>query len=704
MAAIEPIKEEDSDKSQPTPSRPEANNDARKPWLRINKHLVSVKLLMLLLYGGMTALYPFLTLHLRSLGLTVTDAAVIYAILPFVSYIGPPLFGYVAHRTGSAKSVLILISLISIGVHVLLWLAVPVVIPTTITYQKVTQQINTELYCKSGKIISSHVFLSPANEICSIASFDNTSVTANCHGNTSTSNQNNVPKNHYIVNPMDLVQPFENKTLSDHCKMPNQEKIFCEIRSSFVLSCNKSESRFSSRMTTFLIYLTLRIAATVCINTVFSALDATAYRLTEEYAGDLRFQRTFSLLGVCIFPAISGWMIGGVSDPDSAADYSPAFNIYCAAHALATVIVCFMSVPLPQKTEIIWANVRRVLENPRICGFVFMVFYAGCAWGFLESYLFLFMDYIGSPKWLLGLTNTVSAVSAIPLIAASTIIVKYVGHTNLIICCVMLYGCRFIAYSFISNALLVLPVEILEAFTTTLLWVVISVYCGKIAPAYLATIQGISASAHNAFGRSVGSLVGGILFEQFGARLTYQIFGGVSFGVGCAYATLFYSCLRKLPYMRPETIVQHGEKTSTPGAECELINLDESEHLRQLAKMDAFSRRYSLGVPRVTPRCSRADLRWSPRISRSTDNRPPRIKPARARKDSQRKISQLSKEDEEDLQKFARMDAFTRRYSTAMVVLDKSTKQSRQGSVAESSQRLDVAKPRKSSLRVTIVY
>lgn len=107
-------------------------------------------------------------------------------------------------------------------------------------------------------------------------------------------------------------------------------------------------------------------------------------------------------------------------------------------------------------------------------------FFSAVSW--FCSYLFWFMEDIGSPKWLLGMTNTVSVLSALPVIAASTFIVRRFGHTNLIIVCVMLYGCRFFLYSLIYNPFLILPVETLEAFTTSLLWVVISVYCGKIAP------------------------------------------------------------------------------------------------------------------------------------------------------------------------------------------------------------------------------
>ncbi len=36
---------------------------------------------------------PYLTLHLVKIGLTIEEVAMIYAILPFASFLGPPVAG-----------------------------------------------------------------------------------------------------------------------------------------------------------------------------------------------------------------------------------------------------------------------------------------------------------------------------------------------------------------------------------------------------------------------------------------------------------------------------------------------------------------------------------------------------------------------------------------------------------------------------------
>ncbi|OWA55260.1 hypothetical protein BV898_19646 [Hypsibius exemplaris] len=104
--------------------------------MTVNRQLVPLKILMLLVHGGMAALYPYLTLHMRSIGLTFVEIGVIYAILPFVSAIGPAIGGAVADKIGNYKLVMIVCICLSIVTHLLMWFAVPN-LPSPVTYSLV---------------------------------------------------------------------------------------------------------------------------------------------------------------------------------------------------------------------------------------------------------------------------------------------------------------------------------------------------------------------------------------------------------------------------------------------------------------------------------------------------------------------------------------------------------------------------------------
>ncbi len=46
----------------------------------------------------MAALLPYVTIHMQTLGITIEQIAIIYAVLPFTSFLGPPITGELNHK------------------------------------------------------------------------------------------------------------------------------------------------------------------------------------------------------------------------------------------------------------------------------------------------------------------------------------------------------------------------------------------------------------------------------------------------------------------------------------------------------------------------------------------------------------------------------------------------------------------------------
>jgi MFS_1 like family len=51
-------------------------------------------------------------------------------------------------------------------------------------------------------------------------------------------------------------------------------------------------------------------------------------------------------------------------------------------------------------------------------------------WGYIESYLFWFLEDMGGTKSLMGLTLTISALSGIPALLISDYVFRKIGHPN----------------------------------------------------------------------------------------------------------------------------------------------------------------------------------------------------------------------------------------------------------------------------------
>ena len=68
------------------------------------RHLLWAKTVFFLQSAANVTLYPFLTLHMRSLGFSVKDASTVNTAIPIADVIGPPLAGLVADKLGNFRS------------------------------------------------------------------------------------------------------------------------------------------------------------------------------------------------------------------------------------------------------------------------------------------------------------------------------------------------------------------------------------------------------------------------------------------------------------------------------------------------------------------------------------------------------------------------------------------------------------------------
>uniref|UniRef100_A0A0A9W421 Major facilitator superfamily domain-containing protein 6-A n=1 Tax=Lygus hesperus TaxID=30085 RepID=A0A0A9W421_LYGHE len=89
------------------------------------KELLPLKLLFFVHSSTIYVLYPYLTIHMRELGINVEETAIMSAVTPIVAIIMPPIAGVIADKIGNFKVILSLFSALG-GLASLLLLLVPV--------------------------------------------------------------------------------------------------------------------------------------------------------------------------------------------------------------------------------------------------------------------------------------------------------------------------------------------------------------------------------------------------------------------------------------------------------------------------------------------------------------------------------------------------------------------------------------------------
>merc|ERR1712088_1045664 len=97
-------------------------------WEDLTKtHLLWVKIIFFLQSASLVTLYPYLTLHLKSLGYTIEDASLVNSVIPVADIFGPPLAGFLADKLGNFRLFMAFLTLLN-GASSLLLLAIPSVI------------------------------------------------------------------------------------------------------------------------------------------------------------------------------------------------------------------------------------------------------------------------------------------------------------------------------------------------------------------------------------------------------------------------------------------------------------------------------------------------------------------------------------------------------------------------------------------------
>ena len=90
----------------------------------LNMNLLPLKLTLFFFNGASFAIMPYLTIHMKDIGINDVDIALMYAILPFCVFIAPPVVGFFADKLGNYIRVL-LMSIIGCAIFHTLLLAVP---------------------------------------------------------------------------------------------------------------------------------------------------------------------------------------------------------------------------------------------------------------------------------------------------------------------------------------------------------------------------------------------------------------------------------------------------------------------------------------------------------------------------------------------------------------------------------------------------
>ena len=96
---------------------------------------------------------------------------------------------------------------------------------------------------------------------------------------------------------------------------------------------------------------------------------------------------------------------------------------------IGSICMIKMDLNLPKSSGM--KGIKKIFSSLDICFFLAVMFILGNCFGFVETYLFLYLkDEMGAPMKLLGLTITVGALVSIPFLYVGDWIVGKMGNEN----------------------------------------------------------------------------------------------------------------------------------------------------------------------------------------------------------------------------------------------------------------------------------
>ncbi|XP_054162371.1 uncharacterized protein LOC128960324 [Oppia nitens] len=530
-------------------------------------------------YSALACLVPYLSAHMREIGITKVQSAWITSIVALISMIGPLCLGPIAYKYNKYKSILVFCLLLSFISYTGL-LFVPKVIITerqpkiyydcTQSILRIEQCPNWEGQCHtypkrpatnfsnfqftscsyecpfSGSYNSSWnpinvCFMGTPNDgsLCLTLSRDGMSAdtqasrrTEGPDGQTSEtydviqfdsrfdrwpvieSTKDDIIDRVFHNEPTCTYQPappllFNQKLYHNvQCKpyVPNCN-VYCHINLRHRLSTRDKDVQLrpptpclietGDPKQTFYAYLTIRSLGDFSLFTAYTLLDALSVTMTNDfdsiYGG---FSKVWALvIPMIAWPPITGQLIDYFSTIDSP-NYAPSIIIFDGLVVITAFLVLMMPLtPINLLSKSISQQIgktapivptdesypRQHTNGSAICRLLLffpLILILGCQWGLLETFLHPFYINMKTNKLWIGLTFTATFGAAAPFTFIAKSLINGVGRANLIILAFVFYSLRFGGVSFLLYPKwLLIPFEMMEAFTLPLAWIGITSYC-----------------------------------------------------------------------------------------------------------------------------------------------------------------------------------------------------------------------------------
>ncbi|XP_062383380.1 major facilitator superfamily domain-containing protein 6-A-like isoform X2 [Sardina pilchardus] len=176
-----------------------------------------------------------------------------------------------------------------------------------------------------------------------------------------------------------------------------------------------------------------------------------------------------------------------------------------------------------------YRDLLRLLCSVRYGTVLFVAWFMGFGYGFVFTFLYWHLEDLKGTTTLFGVCSVLSHVSELAAYFTSHKLIELIGHIRVLYIGLACNTARYLYISYLVNAWIVLPMEVLQGVTHAAVWAAcISYLSAAVPPALRTSAQGILQGLHLGLGRGCGAMVGGVFVFYFGAAVTFRGIGMAS--------------------------------------------------------------------------------------------------------------------------------------------------------------------------------
>ncbi|XP_077996978.1 major facilitator superfamily domain-containing protein 6-like [Glandiceps talaboti] len=498
-----------------------------KDCMRINTRLLPSKMFYFFFFGGIGALFPYLTIYFKQLGLDPLRIGLLSGIRPFIGFLSGPIWGAIADKYRKRRLLLMLSLCGWIGMLLAIGFIPPADQgPCPVSPALVKQYLEKEnktarsLYSASAPYRKSRSMGIVTHMTC-----------GRCE----------LPDIVTNVAEPDFEDEVIEKVGGTSVDLAKRELIDEEtnIESTVAMMRNQEDSSWlydpDSLEKVFLILMTLIIFGEITQSPTTALADTSTLDNLDENYDKYGNQRVWGAVGLGASSFAVGALINltretkvkcGISMVFS--DYHVAF--YCFAGLMAGALIVatqlkFKDHDKGEQSEHDLKYLLKLLSSVHFISILLVSFFMGICNGLVYGFLFWHLENLGASQLLMGTASIVIYGAEVIMFFLTYRIISVIGHICVLHLGLVCYAIRFLVYSQITNPWWVIPAEILQGITFAAVWTALTSYMALAVPSdSFATLQGILHGVYWGLGCGVGNMLGGLLVDIFGAVKTFASF------------------------------------------------------------------------------------------------------------------------------------------------------------------------------------